>query len=101
MSIFGSDKHPADIEVFMLRFSLAGWNGMNIEVEDAWRCKDQPFDTGFFEGFALCNGEYVFLSVAVTAEGQPFAEFAVVMQKSLRSVRADQHHTASEVGGKG
>jgi len=49
----------------------------------------------------LCDGEDVFLSVAVAAEGQPFIEFAVVMKERLRAVRADQHHTAGKVGGEG
>ena len=37
---FGSDEHPTDIEVFMLGFVLAGWDGVNVEIEGAWRGDD-------------------------------------------------------------
>lgn len=97
--ILRRDEHPADVEMFVLWLVSPRGYGVDVEIERAWRREDEPFDPAFFEGFALGHTQHIFVSIAVTTEGEPFVQFTMVVEKSLRSVGTDEHHASGEVCG--
>lgn len=99
--VFWGDKHPSDIVMFVLGFTGASGDGVDIEVEWARGGEDESLDARFFQGLALSDREHILVTVAMTSERKPFIELTMVVEKGLRAIRTDQHHAAGEMSWEG
>lgn len=89
----------SDVVVEMIGDVAAGGDGVDVEVEDILRDGSNVVDAGFLDGFLQGDVENVGVAVAVTAELEPFIEFAVMREQNAAVGFVDEPGGAGDVAG--